>query len=379
MDLRGFLLSELSGLMAHPRIAEHEKGLARLERMSLAYLLCALNKLGWGVLCGQPFSTADIASKMGVVNRHRELLERLLTILSENKILKREGSLWEVISQPEADDTAVEIDPAGAQSPETVILKRCGSWLPEILQGKLDPLQLLFPEGNLTTVAAVYRECAMHIVMNTLIQKLLSQVSRTARMETCRILEIGAGTGGTTACLLPRLLPDRTEYIFTDVSPDFTAMAQRTFADYPFLHYRVLNIEQDPRRQGFDNDRYDFVIAANVFHATRDLAISIRNARHLLAPGGVLVLMEVTSPVCWLDLTFGLTQGWWRFDDTGLRPSYPLLPAEKWVGLLNTEGFETAFSISSDDLLCPDGASAHRNVLPLSLIVGKVRSAGAGS
>lgn len=371
MDLRNILLSEFAGLMAHPRIARHEKRLARLEKRSLAYILSALRKLGWGFPCGQPFSTAEIASKMGVVNRHRELLERLLTILAENKILKKEGSLWEVIFQPEMDDTEAETDPTSAGSPETVILKRCGSRLPEVLQGKLDPLQLLFPEGDLSSVAGVYRECAMHISMNTLIQKLLFQASRTARIEACRILEIGAGTGGTTACLLPHLLPDRTEYIFTDVSPDFTAMARSKFADYPFLRYRVLNIEQDPQKQGFENDRYDFVIAANVFHATRDLAISLQNARHLLAPGGFLVLMEVTTPVCWLDLTFGLTQGWWRFDDTGLRPSYSLLPAEKWVGLLNTEGFETAFSISPDDLLCPGVALVHRNVLPLSLIVGK--------
>lgn len=380
MKLRSGLLSEFAGLMAHPRMDPHERGLAWLERSSLAYIHSALRKLGWGFPCGQVFSTGEIASNLGVVNRHRRLLERLLTILAENNFLKRTGSLWEVRSRPEPDDTGMAPDPAVAGNPETLILKRCGPRLPEVLQGKLDPLQLLFPDGDVTMLAGVYRECAMQIVMNTLIQKMLSQALRNpATREKCRILEIGAGTGGTTAYLLSHLSADRTEYVFTDVSVGFTSMAQRKFTDYPFVDYRVLNIEQEPHKQGFENYRYDVVIAANVFHATRDLAITIRNARHLLAPGGFLVLIELTAPICWLDLTFGLTQGWWRFDDTDLRPSYPLLSAEKWVSLLKSEAFDPAFSISSDDLLSPGGTSAPRKVLPLSLIVGKVPTAGSGS
>ena len=45
-----------------------------------------------------------------------------------------------------------------------------------------------------------------------------------------RILEVGAGTGGTTAHVLPLLPADRTEYLFTDVSPLFTARAADTSA-----------------------------------------------------------------------------------------------------------------------------------------------------
>ena len=34
-----------------------------------------------------------------------------------------------------------------------------------------------------------------------------------------RVLEIGAGTGGTTQAVLAALDPARTEYWFTDISP----------------------------------------------------------------------------------------------------------------------------------------------------------------
>jgi NAD(P)-dependent dehydrogenase (short-subunit alcohol dehydrogenase family)/acyl carrier protein len=41
-----------------------------------------------------------------------------------------------------------------------------------------------------------------------------------------------------------------------------------------------------------------------------------------------------------LDLSFGLTDGWWRFADTSIRTSHPLLSPEKWQGLLEEAGLE---------------------------------------
>ena len=86
-----------------------------------------------------------------------------------------------------------------------------------------------------------------------------------------RIVEIGAGTGGTTAGILDRLPAERVDYCFTDVGALFTAQAQSTFSNYPFMRYQVLDIERDPREQGFPAHRFDIAIAANVLHATGDL------------------------------------------------------------------------------------------------------------
>ncbi len=90
-----------------------------------------------------------------------------------------------------------------------------------------------------------------------------------------------------------------------------------------------------------------------------------------MAPGGLLVLLELTASTRWLDLVFGLTQGWWRFTDTHLRPSHPLLSAAQWVAMLNHGGFEQAFSISPDDIVTLGLAQVRRKVLPQSLIAAK--------
>jgi microcystin synthetase protein McyG len=52
----------------------------------------------------------------------------------------------------------------------------------------------------------------------------------------------------------------------------------------------VLDIEGDPDLQGFAPHTFDVVVAANVLHATADLATSLGHVKRLLAPHGMLVL-----------------------------------------------------------------------------------------
>jgi NAD(P)-dependent dehydrogenase (short-subunit alcohol dehydrogenase family)/acyl carrier protein len=161
-----------------------------------------------------------------------------------------------------------------------------------------------------------------------------------------RVLEIGGGTGGTTAGLLEVVPPDRTDYLFTDVSPLFTTKAQASFADKPFLRFATLDIEKPPAAQGIPEGGFDLVIAANVLHATADLRRTLCHARSLLASGGLLVLLEVVNRHRWVDLVFGLTEGWWRFIDSDLRPDAALLDESAWRAVLGEAGFADARTVA---------------------------------
>ena len=138
------------------------------------------------------------------------------------------------------------------------------------------------------------------------------------------------------------------------------AKAQERFAAYPFVRFRTLNIEQDPAGQGFAPRQFDLVIAANVLHATANLRSTLANVKQLLTPDGVLLLLEVTRPQRWIDLSFGLTEGWWLFTDTDLRPSYPLLARKGWTALLGEIGFAEAAAIPDESAV---GALAASTVL----------------
>ncbi|MCC6135726.1 MAG: SDR family NAD(P)-dependent oxidoreductase [Gammaproteobacteria bacterium] len=221
---------------------------------------------------------------------------------------------------------------------EIALLRRCGRPLAAVLSGRQDPLQLLFPareEGN------VYRDSPVSQLLNRLIEDVALAALPTE--GPLRILEVGAGTGGTTDGLLARLPTERmAEYAFTDIAPTLLAQARERYADRPWLEPRRLDLDADPEAQGFVTGHYHLIVAANVIHATADLRQTFARLRRLLVPGGFLALLEGAGPQGWVDLAFGLTEGWWRFTDRDLRPDYPLPDRQGWLAILEEAGFATA-------------------------------------
>ena len=161
------------------------------------------------------------------------------------------------------------------------------------------------------------------------------------------MLEVGAGTGGTTGAVLGALPAGGYEYTYTDISAGFFGGAEGRFGgEGASLVYRVLDIERDPLGQGFDAHGYDVVVAANVLYATRDLGEALGHCRALLAPSGVLVCLEGLRSQGWLDLTFGLLEGWWRYGD-GYRTDGALVGEGVWRRALGDAGYGEVSVVSS--------------------------------
>ncbi|MEH2171998.1 beta-ketoacyl synthase N-terminal-like domain-containing protein [Nostoc sp.] len=347
-EIKRLLVPQLAELTAQLSLKHYGEALSTLESLSILYVVAAFRQMGWNLQLGDRYSIPQL-TKLGVIEQHQKLALRLLEMLVEEGILQRIGNQWEVTRILELPTPQAQLHNLRSQYPqanaELTLLERCGSHLAQVLQGETRPLELLFPQSDLTALTQLYQDSPGAKVMNALVQKAISTAISTA---TVSILEIGAGTGGTTAYLLPHLPADRTEYVFTDLGTWFTSKAQERFRDYPFVRYQSLDIEQDPQSQGFTNHQYDIIVAANVLHATEDLQQTLRHVRSLLAPGGLLVLLEGTSPRRWLDLVFGLTPGWWKFSDYELRPFYPLLAVTDWLELLSDCGFQEAVHLAPD-------------------------------
>ncbi|MUH00296.1 SDR family NAD(P)-dependent oxidoreductase, partial [Scytonema sp. UIC 10036] len=327
----------------------YEELFLHLEALSAAYVLQAFQKMGWEFHPQVRFTNNSLAQKLGIIDRYHRLLGRLLEMLHEEGVLRQSGSEWEICQVPCSEVVPLEMHNAilakyPAFEAELILLGRCGEKLAEILRGECDPLQLLFPDGDLTSAENLYQNSPGSHVFNRLVQEAVSvAIERLPKGRTVRILEIGAGTGGTSSYVLPHLPANQAEYTFTDVSHLFMSNAQEKFRDFPFVKYQLLDIEQDIESQGFVPHQFDIILAANVIHATLSLKESLKHIQQLLAPEGMLVLFEATGPQRWLDLTFGLTEGWWRFADIDLRPAYPLLAPYQWQNLLQEAGFiETA-------------------------------------
>ncbi|KAH8701279.1 hypothetical protein GQ44DRAFT_764593 [Phaeosphaeriaceae sp. PMI808] len=123
------------------------------------------------------------------------------------------------------------------------------------------------------------------------------------------------------------------------------------------MTFKVCDIEKDPIDEGYVEGAYDVIVAANVLHATRNLADTMRHVRLLLKPGGYLVVMEITGDLLRLGYLMGALPGWWlgpRDGDEGRQWAPGIDPIE-WDTLLRRTSF------SGVDQIVSDSSVAHKH------------------
>ena len=325
-----------------------------LNGLSTDYIVQALAQLGVTFRPGVRFD----ADHLGVSTCHEALLAHLLTDLADDGVVRRvdtgsieAGSIatvWEVMRAPAIDvglarwNALLERYPAGQG--ELTLTRRCGEQLAAALTGAADPLQLLFPGGSLDDAERMYQLSPFAHFFNSLAAQAVA--AATAETPTrLRVLEIGAGTGGTTAHVLAHLPADVIDYTYTDVSPHFVNRARLKFEGSSFMEYCTLDIEADVASGELHGRKFDVIVAANVLHATTDLRRTFANVARLMAPGALLVMVEMVRPQRFISITFGLAEGWWKFTDRDLRPTQLLLDCDAWIDFLSDEGFVDPSSI----------------------------------
>ncbi len=158
------------------------------------------------------FAHAALASVSAITPRYQALAERFAG--------------WSVQPPVTAADT-----------PVAALLRRAGQALPALLAGQADPLEVLFPGGDIEAAAAVYQSPPFAAAQRAL------ALTIGALGRPLRVLELGAGTGALTAQLLPAL-PAGSTLLCSDVSEAFLTALRRRFAGLADAAYCALR----PRR-----------------------------------------------------------------------------------------------------------------------------------
>lgn len=348
---------------------DYAHGLEVLESMALDYahhfLHCALESSG----IKNSFSIEDLISHSTIASKYKRWLLNLLVRLAEKgRVTQQAENRWQLnnLRVKSSDQLQQQLQHCLEQYPglttELTMLGRCGEALWHVLTDQISPLDLLFPFDQSITAANLYRDVAGAKIMNRAIQESLRVLLAGLPLDQpLRILEIGGGTGGTTRSVLEVLADRAYDYCFTDVSPLFVSQAQESLdiADSrknQHIEFRVLDLENSPIMQGFSASEFDMVVAANVIHATSDLSMSLARVCELLKPGASLILLESCQPRLWVDLIFGLTDGWWNYRDLETRQHHGLVSADQWCHLLEEQGVTdlsvVAPKAQSVELLC---------------------------
>lgn len=319
----------------------------RLESLAPSVMARTFARLGVFTTTGETVTIDEIVERGGVKPLYRGLVGQWAAILADRGVLTATGRPAEYRCERALDPDVLDreiTDALGsvtATGSDRVLLDYftdCIDRQLPLLHGEVRPLQLLLPDGDWRVTEALYAANPSAELQNRIAARAVrSFVERFPTERTVRILEVGAGTGATADRVLPALPADRVTYHFTDLSTAFTEQARKRYEDvYPFVGYGLFDIDEEPTGQGLAPGCADVVVAANVLHDAKNLGESLRTLRELLAPGGLLVLIEgtVNSPLNMISFAF--LEGFGNYQD---QREATLLASPEWLRQLTAAGF----------------------------------------
>ncbi|KAI0854664.1 beta-ketoacyl synthase [Xylaria cubensis] len=305
----------------------------------IAYISNAFASLG----CSPAeLKEGERAKPFKFVPQHKKLVAELYDILIEYGIFTLEGGNYVRTAKPTPVESALTLHERLLKFPvhksETDLLYCTAHRLGDCLSGAADPIALLFKNaGSRALWENVYTDSPIFKMCNLLFADYLVDIVQSMDpSQEIRILELGAGTGGTTKHLVEKLAATGRNftYTFTDLSPSLVAAARRRFSKYPFMKFEVINMEKEPEKKF--HGAFDIIFGASCIHATRNLVESTTNIRKMLQPSGILCLLELTRNLPWFSLVFGLLEGWWLFEDNR---EHVLVSETHWKGELRKAGY----------------------------------------
>lgn len=319
-----------------------------------------------GTRIEQGVTALDVLRGGRLLPRHRQLLTRLLNACVEDGYYGRDGERYSVGNDvPHASRAALLDELRGYCEGLDVIAEtvgRAGENLYAMMRGEVEPVAIIFPEGASSGVEVLYQDFSFGRYFNRIAAGVVEGLMRERRAqgsqgEPYRVLEVGGGTGGTTAWLLPVLANESAlQYDFTDISTIFTRRAEQKFAAYDFLTYREFDLQKDAQAQGFEAGGYDLIVAANVIHATQHVGHTLANLFPLFKPGGRLLMREITRPMRLFDFVFGPLVP--PLHDEAARGGELFLTTARWKEQCLAAGFEHVDWLP-DDGTTTSGISEH--------------------
>lgn len=317
--------------------------LPKSEELCIAYICHAFEKMGCQILSALPGQKLE---RIKFLPQHERFMALLYNTLQTKADLIHQNKAGEYfrtatpVPRIQVDEILNELEHESSVYQSThALTKIVGCNLAGCLLGKFDGVQLIFgsPEGR-ALASHMYGQCPINTAW---IQQLVDFIQKLILIykskDPISILELGAGTCGTTSQILPVLanLTLPTTYTVSDIAPSLVVAAKKRFQSYRFANFRVIDIESQPPLELVN--KYDIILATNCVHATRSLATSTENIHKMLKPNGFTVMLEMMEPLLWVDLVFGPLEGWWAFNDGR---KHALVCPQTWESTLYNSGFK---------------------------------------
>jgi malonyl CoA-acyl carrier protein transacylase len=198
-----------------------------------------------------------------------------------------------------------------------------------IFSGDVDALDLLHEDDLLIEIQALVKDVQLAEFLRSL----------SHSKPNLRVLELGAGSGNSTANILDDLAGSYSRYHATDASTHAVETLKGRFKDISNIDFTVLDIGRSLEDQAFEDGQYDLIIANNVVHQAQNLTKTLQFVHNLLKPDGYLHLQELSSSAKWTTAVFGILPDWSKGAEA--RGSFdPTIDSDSWTRELNASGFK---------------------------------------
>jgi acyl carrier protein/SAM-dependent methyltransferase len=329
------------------------------ERFAQYLLLNMFRTMGVFKVREESFDKDELKRRLRIVPEHSQLFDALLSITSNAGFIRLNGArvtATSALSDPELQRRLENLNAKREQLAQDYpqkeahlnLLWACMQNAPRVLTGEMPATEVLFPNSSMELVSGIYKNNPSADYFNQFVVADLKayvegRLASLAESEKITILEVGAGTGGTTAAVFETLAPyaSHLRYFYTDISGSFTQYGKKQYGTAaPYAEFKVLDVEREIESQGYEAGSCDVVIATNVLHATRNIRTTLGRVKSLLKTHGWLIVNEGTAAQNFATMTFGLLEGWWLFEDAENRlANSPLIGSDSWKRVLEDEGF----------------------------------------
>lgn len=330
------------------------------DKAALTDIMFTFQKVNVFKKKGDTFTKQEVIDKLSVLPKYDHLLARWFDALCKDGFLTQDSksllytNQTDVITNQNVENLMSEWEEVEnkIEYGKTLFeyLKKSSGLLPELLKGDTDPLDLFFPKGNLEVAASAYRDNLVNKNLNKIIEMgVAGYIKEKSPIYKVKILEVGAGVGGTSAGIIPALKGLNVEYHFTDISTFFLNEAKKQFEQYDWVKFGLFDINKEYWEQGHISAEWDIIICANVLHNSQNAVDVLRRLNEIGKPGGLLMMIEATGENHALLTSMEFKEGLTGFTDSRKNSNRVFFNQNQWTEMLLESKIDLIYTYPRDN------------------------------
>lgn len=348
-----------------------------MEKLSLAEILKNMNDLGLFIGTSEKYSYEQIIKISKIANNYEDLLKQWLDILVSKEVLKMpEENVYEsTVDFKELRNSLLETIDNEKLSKDYMnnivnYVNKIGTYNVKIITGENTTLEIFFDDKNELSIEEFINSILGIEERNLMAGDLIKAIAEKKSLnKKVKILELGARSSRFTKLVLDKCSSVDVEYTCSDSSSFFINNMRRKYSEYSNVDYKIFNIDKEIEDQDIKEKEYDIIISCDSLHRAENINNTLDYVKKLLAPGGIVVINEMTINNDIQKVTTGyLEEGFTKFQDERKESKEPLISEKKWINLLKERDF-----INTDVFTDKNGIM---NILGQHIMVGQISNKG---